>query len=111
MMTLRIPCAWQEPAKRVESKHLAWHRFPSLEPSMDGTRTRRGFRVLPWLRARWLKLALRVLLGTPLAVRIVAFTVAVVAVWSAVNWAYHVIRKPTELFFLVNRTFAKTPPE
>ena len=35
-MTLRIPCAWQEPAKRVESKHLAWHRSPSLEPSMDG---------------------------------------------------------------------------
>jgi len=32
-------------------------------------------------------------------------------VWSAVNWAYHVTRKPTELFFLVNGTFAKTPPE
>src|SRR5262249_57387827 len=58
-----------------------------------------------------LKRALRVLLGTPLAIRIVAFTVAVVALWSAVNWAYHVIRKPTELFFPVNGTFAKTPPE
>src|SRR5262249_56780694 len=40
-----------------------------------------------------------------------SFTVAVVVVWSAVNWAYHVIRKPTELFFPVNGTFAKTPPE
>jgi len=54
---------------------------------------------------------LRVLLSTPFTIRIVVVTVAIVMVWSAVNWAYHVIRKPTELFFLVNGTFAKTPPE
>jgi Transglycosylase SLT domain len=74
-------------------------------------RARRGFSVLLWLRACWLKRALRVLLGTPLTIRIVVFTVAVVVVWSAVNWAYQVIRKPTELFFPVNGTLAKTPPE
>jgi hypothetical protein len=38
------------------------------------TRARRGFSVLLWLRARWLKWALRVLLGTPLTIRIVVFS-------------------------------------
>src|SRR5262245_3182081 len=96
-------------ARRVKTSGMA--PVPVATALYRWTRARRGFSVLPWLRARWLKRALRVLLGTPLAVRIVAFTVAVVAVWSAVNWAYHVIRKPTELFFPVNGTFAKTPPE
>ena len=75
------------------------------------TGARRGFRVPRWLRARSLKRARRVLLGAPLAIRIVALTVAGVLIWSAVNWSYHVIRKPTELFFPVSGTLAKTPPE
>ena len=75
------------------------------------TRARRRFSVACWLRARWRKRGRRVLLGAPLTIRIVVFTVAVVVVWSTVNWAYHVIRKPTELFFPMNGTFAKTPPE
>jgi hypothetical protein len=37
--------------------------------------------------------------------------IVVVALWSAVNWAYQVIRKPTELFFPVSGVLAKTPPE
>ncbi len=35
----------------------------------------------------------------------------VLTVWSAVNWAYQVTRKPTELFFPVSGALAKTPGE
>jgi hypothetical protein len=45
------------------------------------------------------------------AIRILVGGIVVVAVWSAVNWAYQVIRKPTELFFPVSGVLAKTPPE
>jgi Transglycosylase SLT domain len=34
-----------------------------------------------------------------------------VTLWSAVNWTYQVIRKPTELFFPVSGVLAKTPRE
>jgi len=37
--------------------------------------------------------------------------VAVVALWSAVNWTYQLIRKPSELFFPVSGALAKTPAE
>src|SRR5262249_47491914 len=96
-------------ARRVKTSGMA--PVPVARAIYRWTRARRGFSVLPWLCARWLKRALRVLLGTPLTIRIVVFIVAVVVLWSAVNWAYHVIRKPTELFFPMNSTFAKTPPE
>jgi hypothetical protein len=55
--------------------------------------------------------ALHALLVAPLAVRILVGTLAVVAVWSALNWAYQVIRKPTELFFPVSGALAKTPAQ
>jgi hypothetical protein len=50
------------------------------------------------------------LLAAPLAIRILVAAVAIVAVWSAVNWMYQVIRKPTELFFPVSGALAKAPP-
>jgi hypothetical protein len=37
--------------------------------------------------------------------------VAVLAAWAVVNWGYQVIRKPTEFFFPVSGTLAKSPPE
>src|SRR5262249_27758746 len=101
--------AWTGQTRRVETSGMA--PVPVARAVYTWTRARRGFSVLPWLCARWLKRALRVLLGTPLTIRIVVFTVVVVVVWSAVNWAYHVIRKPTELFFPVNSTSATTLPE
>ncbi len=55
--------------------------------------------------------ALRALLAAPLAIRIVVGAVVILAVWSAVNWAYQASRKPTELFFPVSGALAKTPPE
>jgi hypothetical protein len=46
-----------------------------------------------------------------LVVRVVVATVAVVAVWSAANWMYQVMRKPTELFFPISGALSKTPGE
>jgi len=60
---------------------------------------------------RFLRRAFLVFLALPLALRIVAATVLVILVWSAVNWAYQVIRKPTELYFPVSGRLSKTPPE
>jgi Transglycosylase SLT domain len=43
--------------------------------------------------------------------RVLVTTLAVVAAWLAVNWTYHVVRKPTELFFPVSGALDKAPPE
>jgi len=52
-----------------------------------------------------------VFLAFPLALRIIVGTVVILMVWSAVNWAYQVMRKPTELFFPVSGSLSKTPAE
>jgi hypothetical protein len=62
-------------------------------------------------RLRSLRRLLAVVLAAPLAVRLAVAAVALVVVWSAVNWTYQVIRKPTELFFPVSGALSKTPPE
>jgi len=54
---------------------------------------------------------LLVLLTAPLLVRLVIGAVLLVAVWSAVNWMYQVVRKPTELFFPVSGALSKAPAE
>ena len=51
------------------------------------------------------------MLAAPLVIRILAGAVIILAVWLAMNWMYHVIRKPAELFFPVSGALAKTPPE
>ncbi len=61
-------------------------------------------------RRRWARL-LVAFLAAPLAVRLVVGAVALVLVWSAVNWVYQVLRKPTELFFPVSGVLAKAPAE
>jgi hypothetical protein len=55
--------------------------------------------------------ALATVARLPLALRLVAAAVVVVAVWWGVNWAYQVARKPAELFFPVSGGLAKTPPQ
>jgi len=57
---------------------------------------RRGFAL--WMRAH-------------LSLRIGAAAILVVALWSVVNLAYHVIRKPTELFLPVAGVLTKPPAE
>ena len=86
-------------------------RMPVTRAISGRPRTRRRPRAPRWIRARSLQRALRVLLAAPRAIRLVVFAVGLVLVWSAVNWTYHVIRKPTELFFPVSGTLAKSPPE
>ncbi len=61
--------------------------------------------------ARWGRRALRTMLAAPLVVRVLVGAVVILAAWSAVNWVYQVIRKPTELFFPVSGALAKSPPE
>jgi hypothetical protein len=54
---------------------------------------------------------LRALLAAPLFVQLVAGASAVLALWFALNGAYQVARKPTELFFPVSGALDKAPPE
>ena len=75
------------------------------------SRSGRARRALAWLRSRSARRLFRRILAAPLAVRLVGGALVLVALWSAVNWTYHVVRKPTELFFPVSGTLAKTPPE
>ena len=62
-------------------------------------------------RGRALRRWLTTLLAAPLAIRILVAAVAIVAVWSAVNWMYQVMRKPTELLFPVSGVLSKAPAE
>ncbi len=61
-----------------------------------------------WRSARRVFLAL---LAAPLAIRVVVALLAVLGLWSAVNWMYQVVRKPTELFFPVSDALSKPPAE
>jgi hypothetical protein len=69
------------------------------------TRTGRARRAISRRAGRLLGLGL----AAPLALRLVIGLTALVLVWSAVNWTYHVIRKPTELLFPASGALAKTP--
>ncbi|PYM23266.1 MAG: transglycosylase [Candidatus Rokuibacteriota bacterium] len=75
------------------------------------TRGRSAHIASVWQVIRWCRRALTALLRAPLAIRVLVGLVAVLAVWSATNWIYQVVRKPTELFFPVSGVLAKTPPE
>ena len=59
-------------------------------------------------RARW---ARRKLNAAPRAVRIVVIAATVLAVLSATNFVYQVMRKPTEMFFPVSGALNKEPAE
>lgn len=63
-----------------------------------------------WLRRRAGR-SLRAWRTTPPGIRIVVAVVAIILIWSTVNVTYHVLRKPTELFFPVSGALGKTPPE
>jgi Transglycosylase SLT domain len=53
----------------------------------------------------------RTLAAAPLTVQVVLGAILAVALWAAANWAYQVLRKPTELFFPVSGALFKTPTE
>src|SRR5256712_5298557 len=91
MVVMSPSRAGKAPSRRARARRT---RFASLQSFFQFGR-----------RAWW------VLLAMPLALRILVIAVVILAVWSAVNWTYQVLRKPTELFFPVSGALLKTPPE
>jgi hypothetical protein len=70
----------------------------------------------PWKGGRWrwmraLRRRVRALRRAPGVVQIIVGLLIVLALSSAVNWIYQVVRKPSELFFPVSGTLFKTPSE
>ena len=55
--------------------------------------------------------ALMALRRAPAGSRIVASAILLVAIWASVNWIVQAVRKPTEVFFPVSDSLAKTPAE
>ena len=68
-------------------------------------------RAIRWLGSPRARRLWRRVLRAPVAARLVVGLILLVALWSAVNWTYHVIRKPTELFFPVSGALSKTPAQ
>jgi hypothetical protein len=60
---------------------------------------------------RALRRRVRALRRAPGVVQIIVGLLIVLALSSAVNWIYQVVRKPSELFFPVSGTLFKTPSE
>src|SRR5487761_474001 len=84
-------------------------RLPFGKPPM-----RRDWRAVLRRIERWrkrLRRAWRWLAALPRRLRIALVVAALLAVFLAVNFAYHVVRKPTELFFPLAGTLAKTPAD
>jgi len=94
------------PQTRTARAPVRAARAPSRTVRASQSRFSRVRSIVQFLR----RLAL-VFLAFPLALRIIVATVVILAVWSAVNWAYQVMRKPTELFFPMSGALSKTPAE
>ena len=55
--------------------------------------------------------AVRAFLAAPVAIQVLVAAVGILAAWSSLNVTYQVLRKPTELFFPVSGSLAKTPSQ
>jgi Transglycosylase SLT domain len=86
---------------QASALRVAPRRSPARRARITGGRRR--FRAI-----RHLILAL---LAAPLALRILIIGAVLVALWWPLNWAYQVVRKPTELFFPVSGTLSKSPAQ
>ena len=84
-------------------------RIPFGKPPMRWDRRARRARVARWqrrLRRFWRRFA-----ALPRSVCIGIAAAIVLAVFAAVNFVDHVVHKPTELFFPLGGTLAKTPED
>jgi hypothetical protein len=54
---------------------------------------------------------LRAVLASPPTVRAVVLSALILLLWLGVNWTYHAIHKPTEIFFPLDDALDKSPPE
>jgi len=86
-------------------------RAAGAAPRKKRTRVRSGRIAAVRRRVRSLRRALRVVLAAPLPVRVLVVAVVILTVWSAANWVYQTIGKPTEVFFPLSGALLKTPPE
>jgi hypothetical protein len=64
-------------------------------------------------RARWreFKRMRAALAASPPAFQIVIGAILILLLWSSVNWSYHAINKPTEVFFPLDDSLDKSPAE
>jgi hypothetical protein len=71
-----------------------------------------GVRIRPHLpSARTRRRVLRALRSLPVSLRVALGLALTVGLWFAANGVYQVVRKPSELFFPVSGTLARTPAE
>ena len=75
------------------------------------TRARRARSRIAGRLSRSGRRALRAALAAPLPIRLLVGAAAILAVLTASNWVYQVVRKPAEMFFPVSGVLAKTPAE
>lgn len=81
-------------AQRSRKRRKRRLRIPNILPSASS-------------RRRWFKVFRR----APLGVQVVTSLLLMVTLWLALNWAYQVIRKPSELFFPISGVLHKAPAE
>ncbi len=72
-------------------------------------RRRRSRFAFLWPGVRRRRRAWRTLRAAPLLVQLILVAVVALALWSATNWVYQVVRKPAELFFPVSGALSKMP--
>lgn len=53
----------------------------------------------------------KALAASPPVLQLLLGAVLVLVMWSTVNWTYHAINKPTEVFFPLDNSLDKSPPE
>src|SRR5437870_12165832 len=94
------------PQTRTARAPVRAARAPSRTVRASQSRVSRVRSIVQFLR----RLAL-VFLAFPLGRRIIVSTVAMLAVWSAVDWACQLMRKPSELFLAVSGALHKLPAE
>src|SRR5262245_53253449 len=64
-------------------------------------------------RARWREFWMmkKALSASPPMVRLLVGSVLALLIWAGVNWTYHVINKPSEVFFPLDHSLGKSPSE
>jgi Transglycosylase SLT domain len=98
--------AHNRPNIRVSSPHTC--NSSPRKPSVRTSKRTLLRRIVRWRGNRW---ARRTLGAAPPAIRIVAVASILLAVFALTNLIYHVIHKPTELFFFVGNGLDKEPAE
>lgn len=74
-------------------------------------RKRRSRLTIFWLSTRSRRRLWRAFWAGPGLIQVLGLAVVVIALWSGINWAYQVVRKPAELLFPVSDALFKTPPD